>query len=145
MNYDSFECLYAGKYGKIYNPHIEGLIICEYWGVWKIDDKECINDFKKGVELIIKHKALVDICDHRKQYVITSDMTKWIVENWYKKLANNGLKYEICVVPELNTAKISFNRLVSSENIEGVTVETYDEPNKAYSRAVELVKKRKTI
>ena len=144
MDYNSFKCLYSGKFGKIYDPNVKGLIVCEYWGVWKVDDEDCLKDFKAGVDLIIKHKAIVDICDHRKQHVITGDMTKWIVENWYKKLANNGLKYEICVVPELNTAKISFNRLVSTENIEGVHVETYDKPDKAYNRAVEIIKNKKT-
>jgi hypothetical protein len=67
------------------------------------------------------------------------DMTKWITENWYKRLFKSGLKYEICIVPELNTAKISFNRLVAKEVIEGVQVETYTNSIDAYRRAIECL------
>lgn len=132
--------LYSGKYGNIYDPGIKGLIICEYWGVWRVDDKECIKDFEAGINIIIKNKAIVDICDHRKQHVITSDMSKWIIDHWYKKLYKHGLKYEICIIPELNAAKISFNRLISKEIIEGIRVETYDSSEEAYKKALQFLK-----
>lgn len=132
--------LYSGKYGNIYDSGVKGLIICEYWGVWKLDDKECIKDFETGVDVLIKNKAIVDICDHRKQHVITFDMSKWLIDNWYKKLYENGLKYEICIVPTLNTARISFNRLISKEIIEGIKVETYDSSEEAYKKALQFLK-----
>jgi hypothetical protein len=140
IDYSQFKLLYNGKYGNIYDPGVKGLIVCEFWGVWRVEDAECIKDFKMGAELIIKNKAIVDICDHRKQHVVTMDIGKWFINNWYKKLYANGLKYEICVVPELNAAKISFNRLISKETIENVKIETYDSIDKAYSKALKYIK-----
>ena len=58
MDYNSFKCLYSGKFGKIYDPNVKGLIVCEYWGVWKVDDEDCLKDFKAGVDLIIKSLSI---------------------------------------------------------------------------------------
>ena len=140
LDYTKLQCLYSGKYGNIYNSGYQGLIICEYLGVWRVDDKECVKDFEAGVSLLIKNKAIVNICDHRKQHVITQDITNWLLLNWYRKLYNAGLKYEIIISPELKTARISFNRLVSKDVIEGIIVETYDSLDSAFKRALKYIK-----
>jgi hypothetical protein len=145
MDYSKFKLLYKGKYGSIYDPCVGRFLICEYSGFWNKKDNDFVKDILKGVELLIKYKAIVDLCDHRKEHVIDPETIDWVTYEWYKKLGENGLKYEVCIAPESVVGKLSHKRLVSSEIIENVKVETFSNDDEAYKACINFLKKHKQI
>ena len=140
MDYSKYKLLYKGKYGRIYDPGVEHFLICEYSGYWNKSDEKFVEDMLKGVDLLIEHKAIVDLCDHREEHVIEPSTIEWIRENWYKKLYESGLKYEVCIAPESTVGKLSHKRLVTSETIENVKVDTFVDADKAYRACLEYLK-----
>lgn len=141
MEYTQFKLHYSGKYGKIYDPGVDRFLICEYSGYWNKNDDEFVKNILKDVELLIKYKAVVDLCDHRKEHVIGPVTVEWLKEEWYKKLFDNGLEYEVCIAPESVVGKLSHKRLVNSEVIEKVKVETFTNADDAYKACLEFLKK----
>lgn len=68
----------------------------------------------KILELVVQKQSKKVLYDCRKMSVVSQDDQSWLLQDWYNRSIEAGLKYSAIVLPEKVIAKSSVNRIVSA-------------------------------